>query len=159
MLYTEQSCEARKNHSTLQVNMTLARRVVSEVVGTALLLAAVVGSGIMGERLSGGNVAIALLANTIATGATLVALILAFGHISGAHFNPAVTLSVGIEGGMPWFEVPAYMLVQLFGAVTGVMAAHAMFGEAMFTASQHVRAGAAQMFSEFIATFGLLSVI
>jgi len=139
--------------------MTLGRKLAAEALGTALLLAGVVGSGIMGERLSGGNVAIALLANTIATGSTLVALILAFGHISGAHFNPAVTLSVGIEGGMPWLEVPAYILVQVFGAVGGVAAAHGMFGEAMFTASQHARSGAAQMFSEFVASFGLLSVI
>jgi glycerol uptake facilitator-like aquaporin len=124
-----------------------------------LLLAAVVGSGIMGERLSGGNVAIALLANTLATGATLVAIILALSGISGAHFNPAVTMAVALERGMPWREVPPYILAQLFGAVLGVFAAHAMFNEAMFAYSQHVRSGSAQMFSEFVATFGLLSVI
>jgi len=124
-----------------------------------LLLAAIVGSGIMGERLSGGNIAIALLANTIATGATLVAIILALGGISGSHFNPAVTLAVALERGMQWREVPGYILVQLFGALAGVAAAHMMFGEAIFTTSQHSRTGVAQMFSEFIATFGLLSVI
>src|SRR5216110_2810074 len=107
--------------------MTLARRVASEGIGTALLLAAVVGSGIMGERLCGGNVAIALLANTIATGATLVALILTFGPISGAHFNPAVTLADAWQGGRPWGEVPAYVGAQVVGAFVGVAAAHLMF--------------------------------
>jgi len=139
--------------------MSLSRRVVAEALGTMLLLAAVVGSGIMGERLSGGNVAIALLANSIATGATLVAIILAFGGISGAHFNPAVTIAVAMERGLKWTEVPAYMLGQLVGGLSGVATAHIMFGEPIFVASQHVRAGGAQVFSEFIATFGLLSVI
>jgi glycerol uptake facilitator-like aquaporin len=139
--------------------MTLVRKMAAEFVGTMLLLAAVVGSGIMGERLSGGNVAIALLANTIATGATLVAIILAFGGISGAHFNPAVTLAVAWEGGLPWREVPGYLMAQSLGAFAGVAAAHTMFGEPLFAFSQHQRAGEAQMFSEFIATFGLLSVI
>ena len=97
--------------------MDLRRRVTAEAVGTALLLAAVVGSGIMGERLSGGNVAIALLANSIATGATLVAIILAFGGISGAHFNPAVTLAAALERGLPWPEVPGYTLMQLVGEI------------------------------------------
>jgi glycerol uptake facilitator-like aquaporin len=128
-------------------------------VGTAFLLAAVVGSGIMGERLAGGNVAIALLANTIATGAALVALILAFGPISGAHFNPAVTLADASQGGLAWREVPAYLAAQIVGAFAGVAAAHLMFGEPLFFASHHVRAGGAQIFSEFVATFGLLSVI
>jgi glycerol uptake facilitator-like aquaporin len=139
--------------------MSLSRKVVAEALGTMLLLAAVVGSGIMGERLSGGNVAIALLANSIATGATLVAIILAFGGISGAHFNPAVTIAVAMERGLKWTEVPAYMLGQLVGGLSGVATAHIMFGEPIFVASQHVRAGGAQVFSEFIATFGLLSVI
>ena len=121
-----------------------------------MLLAAVVGSGIMGERLAGGNVAIALLANTIATGATLVALILTFGPISGAHFNPAVTLADASQGGMAWRDVPAYVAAQIAGAFAGVAAAHLMFGEPLFSASQHVRAGGAQLFSEFVATFGLL---
>lgn len=135
------------------------RKLISEALGTALLLATVVGSGIMGERLAGGNVAIALLANTIATGAGLVALILTFGPLSGAHFNPAVTLADAWEGGTPWREVPGYVAAQVVGAVLGVAAAHAMFGEAVFSASQHVREGGAQLFSELVATFGLLSVI
>jgi glycerol uptake facilitator-like aquaporin len=144
--------------STIEpVNM--ARKLVAEGLGTALLLATVVGSGIMGERLAGGNVAIALLANTIATGAGLVALILTFGPISGAHFNPAVTLCDASQGGMPWRDVPGYVLAQIVGAFGGVAAAHAMFGEAIFTASTHIRAGASQGFSEFVATFGLLAVI
>jgi len=137
----------------------LKRRVVAEALGSALLLATVVGSGIMGERLAGGNVAIALLANTIATGAALVALILTFGPISGAHFNPAVTLADATQGGLPWREVPAYLVAQVIGAFSGVAAAHAMFGEVVFSASTHVRSGPAQIFSEFIATFGLLAVI
>src|SRR5918998_4824450 len=107
---------------------SLARRVVAEAIGTAMLLAAVVGSGIMGERLAGGNVAIALLANTIATGAALVALILTFGPISGAHFNPAVTVADASQGGLAWREVPAYLLAQIAGAFIGVAAAHIMFG-------------------------------
>ncbi len=139
--------------------MALAKRMVSEAVGTALLLATVVGSGIMGERLAGGNVAIALLANTIATGAGLVALILTFGPISGAHFNPAVTLADAVQGGLSWKDVPAYLLAQVFGAFGGVAAAHVMFGQALFSASRHARSGLSQLVSEFIATFGLLSVI
>jgi glycerol uptake facilitator-like aquaporin len=131
----------------------------AEAVGTALLLAAVAGSGIMGERLAGGNVAIALLANTLATGAMLVALILTFGPISGAHFNPAVTLADASQGGLPWREVPGYLTAQLVGAFAGVAAANVMFGEPVFRASRHIRAGGAQLFSEFIATFGLLAVL
>src|SRR5262249_382426 len=127
--------------------------------GTMLLLAAIVGSGIMGERLSGGNIAIALLANSIATGATLVAIILAFGEISGAHFNPAVTLAMASEGGLPWREVPGYVLAQVIGALFAVATAHFMFREPTFAASQRARAGGAQLFSELIATFGLLSII
>jgi glycerol uptake facilitator-like aquaporin len=135
------------------------RRVVAEALGTGLLLAAVVGSGIMGKRLAGGNVAIALLANTIATGAMLVALILTFGPVSGAHFNPAVTLADALKGGLAWRAVPAYLAAQIVGAFAGVAAAHLMFGEPLFFASRHVRAGGAQVFSEFVATFGLLAVI
>jgi len=137
----------------------VARRAVAEALGTAFLLAAVVGSGIMGERLAGGNVAIALLANTIATGATLVALILTFGPISGAHLNPAVTLADASQDGLAWREVPVYIAAQISGAFAGVAAAHLMFGEPVFFASRHARAGGAQIFSEFVATFGLLSVI
>lgn len=139
--------------------MTQMRRLAAEFTGTALLLAAVVGSGIMGDRLSGGNVAIALLANTLATGATLVALILTFGPISGAHFNPAVTLADASQGGLPWRKVPGYVAAQSLGAFAGVAVAHLMFGEPVFSASGRVRAGSAQMFSEFVATFGLLCVI
>lgn len=132
---------------------------VAEGVGTALLLATVVGSGIMGERLAGGNVAVALLANTLATGAALVALILTFGPISGAHFNPAVTLADASQRGLRGREVPAYVSAQTAGAFAGVAAAHLMFGEPLFSASRHARAGGAQMFSEFVATFGLLAVV
>lgn len=137
----------------------MMRRAASEAVGTGFLLAAVVGSGIMGERLSGGNVAIALLANTLATGAMLVALILTFGPISGAHFNPAVTLVEAWEGGLGWREVPGYLAAQTAGAFAGVAAAHLMFGEPIFRASRHSRTGSAQWFSEFVATFGLVCVI
>jgi glycerol uptake facilitator-like aquaporin len=138
---------------------TIARRMAAEAVGTSLLLAAVVGSGIMGERLAGGNVAVALLANTIATGAALVALILTFGPMSGAHFNPAVTLADAWQGGLPWDEVPLYIVAQVIGAFGGVAAAHLMFELPVFFASRHARSGPAQMFSEFVATFGLLAVI
>ena len=138
---------------------TIGRRVVAEAVGTCLLLAAVVGSGIMGERLAGGNVAVALLANTLATGAALVALVLTFGSISGAHFNPAVTLADAWQGGLPWVEVPLYLGAQVIGAFAGVATAHLMFEVPVFVASRHARAGPAQVFSEFVATFGLLAVI
>jgi glycerol uptake facilitator-like aquaporin len=139
--------------------VTLKRKAASEAIGTAFLLATVIGSGIMGERLSGGNVAIALLANTIATGAALVVLILTFGPISGAHFNPAVTLADASQGGLLWREVPAYIAAQISGAFLGVAVAHLMFNEPLFSVSTHTRSGAAQMFSEFVATFGLLSAI
>ena len=122
-------------------------------MGTAFLVAAVVGSGIMAERLAGGNVALALLANTLATGAALVALILTFITVSGAHFNPAVTLSVAWEGKLPWREVPAYITAQIAGALTGAAVAHLMFGFSLFSPSQHVRAGSSQLLGEFIATF------
>ena len=135
------------------------RRFVAEGVGTAMLLATVVGSGIMADRLSGGNLALALLANTIATGAGLVALILTFGPISGGHFNPAVTIADASQGGVAWGDVPGYLLAQIAGAVSGVWTAHAMFEEPLFMLSRHQRSGPAQMFSEFIATFGLLAVI
>jgi glycerol uptake facilitator-like aquaporin len=141
------------------MNVSLSRRVAAEFLGTAFLVAAVVGSGIMGERLAGGNTAIALLANTIATGAALVALILAFGGISGAHLNPAVTMADSMEGGLPWAEAPAYIFAQIIGGICGAMMAHAMFGLSLVSLSSHNRSGPAQAFSEFVATFGLLSVI
>jgi glycerol uptake facilitator-like aquaporin len=138
---------------------SLLRRAVAEFVGTLFLLAAVVGSGIMAEKLAAGNVALALLANTIATGAALVALILALGPVSGAHLNPVVTLADAWQGGIAWHETPAYIAAQFAGAFAGVATAHGMFGLTLFAASAHVRSGPAQIFSEFIATFGLLSVI
>jgi glycerol uptake facilitator-like aquaporin len=139
--------------------MTISRCVVAEVLGTAFLLAAVVGSGIMGQKLASGNMGIALLANTLATGATLVTLIFTFGPISGGHFNPAVTLADATQGGIRWRDVPAYIGAQLLGAFIGLGAAHLMFGEALIQISQHARAGGGQLFSEFVATFGLLCVI
>jgi glycerol uptake facilitator-like aquaporin len=138
---------------------SLPRKAVAEGLGTAFLLAAVVGSGIMGERLAGGNVAIALLANTLATGAALSALILTFSQISGAHFNPAVTLASAWSGELGWDEAPAYIAAQIAGAFLGVAVAHLMFGLPLFFASRHARHGAAQLLSEFVATFGLLGVI
>jgi glycerol uptake facilitator-like aquaporin len=138
----------------------LPRRAVVEALGTAFLLAIVVGSGIMAERLAGGSLAIALLANAIATGAGLSALIMAFGPISGAHFNPVVTLADASQGGLPWNEVPSYVFGQVLGAFCGVAVAHLMFEQpSLFFASQHTRTGAAQLVSEFVATFGLMSVI
>jgi glycerol uptake facilitator-like aquaporin len=139
--------------------MSLAKRATAEALGTALLLATVVGSGIMAQELSGGNTALALLANTIATGAALVALILTFGPVSGAHFNPAVTLADAMEGGIPWKETPVYLGAQLFGAVAGTVSAHFMFQLPAISLSRHVRSGPSQIFSEFVATFGLLCVI
>jgi len=132
---------------------------VAEGIGTALLLATVIGSGIMGDKLSGGNVAIALLANTLATGAGLVALILTFGPVSGAHFNPAVTLADATQGGLPWREVPAYLAAQIVGAFIGVGVANFMFEKPVFFISTRERSGIAQLVAEFIATFGLLAVI
>lgn len=138
---------------------SLARRTVAESLGTAMLLATVVGSGIMAERLSNGNVAVALLANTIATGAALVALILTFGGISGAHFNPAVTICDCLQGGLSKLDALAYIAAQTVGALAGVAAANVMFELPVFFASQKMRTGSAQWFSEFVATFGLLAVI
>jgi glycerol uptake facilitator-like aquaporin len=137
----------------------LARRLAAEAVGTALLLAAVVGSGIAAERLAGGNGALALLCNTLATGAALGALIVTFGPVSGAHFNPAVTLADASQGGMSWRDVPPYVLAQLTGAVAGVAVADAMYGEPIFAWSRHVRSGFPQVLSESVATFGLLAVV
>lgn len=135
------------------------RRLVSEALGTGFLLAIVIGSGIMGERLAAGNVAVALLANTVATGAGLVPLLLAFGPISGAHLNPAVTLADAAVGGRPWREVPGYIAAQILGAFLGVAVAHVMFEQPVFFASEHARAGLPQLASELVATFGLLATI
>lgn len=139
--------------------MRLSRAIAAEALGSAFLLAIVVGSGIMGERLAGGNLAIALLANSLATGAGLVMLIATFAPISGAHFNPVVTLSEAWLGRLPWRHVIPYVAAQIIGALLGVAAAHAMFELPLYFASQHVRAGPSQWWSEFIATFGLLIAI
>jgi glycerol uptake facilitator-like aquaporin len=141
------------------MKFNLRVRLAAEFVGSAFLVAAVVGSGIMGERLSGGNVAIALLANTIATGAALVALILTFGPISGAHLNPVVTLADAIEHGIAWPDALAYIVVQCTGGIAGAIIAHLMFGLRWYSFSTHSRHGWSLILSEFIATFGLLSVI
>src|SRR5688572_6980204 len=139
--------------------MTLARRAASEALATALLLAAIIGSGTMGEDLAGGNVAIALLANTIATGAALVALILAFAPISGAHMNPLVSVAEAWRGNLPWPDVPLYIGAQVAGAYAGVAAAHAMFGKPLLFASQQVRVGWPLMWSEVVAAFGLVLIV
>jgi glycerol uptake facilitator-like aquaporin len=149
----------RVGEMTPDASRSCARRLAAEAVGTALLLAAVVGSGIMGDRLAGGNVAIALLANTIATGAALVALILTFGPISGAHFNPAVSFADASQGGLSWRDASLYAVAQIAGALVGVAMADAMFAEPIYAWSHHARAGFPQTLSEAIATFGLLSVI
>jgi glycerol uptake facilitator-like aquaporin len=141
------------------MKFVLRARLAAELLGTAFLVAAVVGSGIMGDRLAGGNVAIALLANTIATGAALLALILTFGSISGGHFNPAVTLAAAVEHGIPWAEAPFYIAAQCTGGIAGTAVAHLMFGLRWYSLSTHARHGPALVFSEFVATFGLLSVI
>jgi len=139
--------------------LTRERRFVAEALGTCLLLAAVVGSGIMAERLAAGNMAIALLCNAAATGGALIALILTFGSISGAHLNPAVTIFGSWDNGMSWPEVAGYGIAQLSGAIAGVGLANAMFGEPLFTLSRHLRTGFPQVLSEFVATFGLLATI
>jgi len=141
------------------VSRSSSRRLVAEFVGTALLLAAIVGSGIMGDRLSGGNVAIALLANTLATGASLVALILTFGSISGAHFNPVVSFSDASQGGLSFRDASMYAIAQIVGALVGGALANAMFAEPVYAWSRHARAGFPQVLSEGVATFGLLAVI
>lgn len=139
--------------------MTLARRLLAEALGTALLLAVVVGSAIMANRLAGGNAALALFANSLASATGLLALVLAFGAISGAHFNPAVTLSEAWQGSMDWRETLPYLAAQFAGAFAGVAAAHAMFGEPLFAAAVQARPGASLWWSEFLATFGLIAVI
>jgi glycerol uptake facilitator-like aquaporin len=138
---------------------TLGRRAAAEALGTALLLTAVVGSGIMGERLFGENRGLVLLANSLATGAALASLIFGLGSISGAHLNPLVTALDAAAGGRPWREVPAYAAAQITGAFAGVAIAHAMFGEPFFSLSRRARPGTALCFSEGVATFGLLVVV
>jgi len=138
---------------------SLARRAVAEFLGTAFLVTAVIGSGIMADRLANGNVALALLANTIATGAALVALILAFGPISGAHFNPVVTIMDALERGIAWRETPHYVVCQVLGGINGAVVSHLMFGLPIISFSRHVRSGPSQFLSEFVATFGLVSII
>ncbi|HWE47049.1 MAG TPA: MIP/aquaporin family protein [Caulobacteraceae bacterium] len=135
------------------------RRLVAEALGTAFLLAIVIGSGIMGDRLSGGNVALALLGNTLATGAGLVVLITLFGPLSGAHFNPVVTLVFALRREIGWRTAVAYIAAQVVGAVLGVFAAHAMFAEPILQVSTKLRDGPAQVFSEFVASFGLIAAI
>lgn len=137
----------------------LFQRATAEGIGTALLLTAVVGSGIMGERLSHGDAFLTLLANSIATGAALAALIFSFQEISGAHFNPAVSLAAALRKQLAWREFPVYVAAQVIGALVGVASAHLMFGLSLFSISTKVRAGAAQCFSEFVATVGLLLII
>lgn len=137
----------------------LSRRLAAEALGTALLLAIVIGSGIMGARLSGGNVALALLGNTLATGAGLVVLVATLGPLSGAHLNPAVTLVFAARRELSIGDAAAYIAVQLAGAVLGVLAAHLMFGEAVFQVSARLRDGPGQAFSEAVATFGLIAAI
>jgi glycerol uptake facilitator-like aquaporin len=141
------------------MHQPLAKRVVAEALGTLFLLAAVVGSGIMAERLAGGNMALALLANTVATGAALCALIISFAPMSGAHFNPVVTLSFALRRELVWQDVPLYLLAQVVGGIGGVVTANLMFGLPTVFMSNHPRTGTAQLFSEFVATFGLVSVI
>ena len=141
------------------MNRSLPRRAVAEFTGTLFLVATVVGSGVMAERLANGNAALALLTNTIATGAALVALIFTFGGISGAHFNPVVTVMDALERGLPWRETPHYVAAQILGGITGAVVANLMFGLPPISLSHHTRSGGAQVFSEFVATFGLMSVI
>jgi glycerol uptake facilitator-like aquaporin len=135
------------------------RRLAAEGLGTALLLAVVIGSGIMGDRLAGGNVAIALLGNTLSTGAALAVLITIFGPLSGAHFNPAVTLVFALRREIGWGLAGAYVVAQIVGGVIGVWTAHAMFAEPLLQVSAKLRDGPAQVFSEFVATFGLIAAI
>ena len=138
---------------------SLLRRVVAEAVGSALLLVAIVGSGIMADRLSGGSVGLALLANALATGAALVALISSLAPVSGAHLNPVVTGSEASQAGMPWSEAGPYICAQVGGALVGVALANTMFGEPVFSWSQHARSGPRMFLSEIVATFGLVVVV
>jgi glycerol uptake facilitator-like aquaporin len=147
------------NAPAVEIPIHIARRVVAEAVGTAVLLAVVVGSGIMAQGLFPESVGLALLANALATGGGLVALILTFGGISGAHFNPVVTIYDAASGGRPWRDVPPYIVAQIVGGIVGVLATHVMFEHRVFEISTKVRSGMPLMFSEFVATFGLIAVI
>jgi glycerol uptake facilitator-like aquaporin len=138
---------------------SLSQRVFAEGLGTAFLLAAVVGSGIMAQKLSGGNNALALLGNTLPTGAILVVLILIFGPLSGAHFNPAVSIAFALRGELPWPEAATYIMVQVLGGVVGVWTAHLMFELPVWQVSLNARTGAGQWLAEFVATFGLLLTV
>src|SRR5277367_5325655 len=140
-------------------SVSLLQRLLAESLGTAFLLAAVVGSGIMAQRLAGGNGALALLCNTLPTGAILTVLILTFGPLSGAHFNPAVTIAFALRREISWPEAGVYIVVQIIGAIAGVLAAHLMFELPLWEVSNHVRAGPGQWLAEFVATFGLLVTI
>ena len=137
----------------------LSRRLFAEALGTAFLLATVIGSGIMGEKLAGGNAALALLGNTLPTGAILVVLILIFGPVSGAHFNPAVSLAFALRGELAWRELTPYIIAQIVGGILGVFAAHVMFELPILQISAHVRSGSGQWFAEFAASFGLMLTI
>ncbi|HKD99841.1 MAG TPA: aquaporin, partial [Planctomycetota bacterium] len=137
----------------------MTRRVAAEAIGTALLLTAIVGSGIMAERLAAGNAALALLANSLATGAALLAILTALAPISGAHLNPAVTIAEALRRAHPWRETPAYVAAQIGGAFVGVAIAHAMFGEPIFEASTRARGGIGLALGEAVATFGLVLVV
>jgi len=141
------------------VSFSLTKRCAAEALGTGLLVATVVGSGIMSERLAGGNIALALLGNTLPTGAILVVLILAFGPISGAHFNPAVSLVLGLRREYPWREFIPYAVAQIIGGCFGTLAAHGMFEQPLFEIAVKARTGPAQWFAEFVATFGLIVTI
>ncbi len=141
------------------MSVDLGRRAIAELLGTGLLVATVVGSGIMAERLADGNVGLALLCNAVATGCGLAALILTFGAVSGAHFNPAVSLADAASGGLRWGDVPAYVAAQMIGGIGGTAVAHAMFELPLFVASAHARSGSGQLIAEGVATFGLLATI
>lgn len=139
--------------------MKRVHKITAEAVGTAMLLAAVVGSGIMGERLAGGNEALALLANSLATGAALIAILMTVGPVSGAHLNPVVSVAMATRGDLPWRELPGYLLAQVIGAIIGVWATHAMFGLPLFEMANKARPGLNLAWSEYIATFGLLALV
>jgi glycerol uptake facilitator-like aquaporin len=159
---TLEASKATKGHASLESQIepfSLCRRLAAEALGTALLLAIVIGSGVMGERLSSGNIALALLSNTLATGAGLVVLITIFGPLSGAHFNPAVTLVFALRREIRWRTTAAYAAAQLMGAVLGVWSVHVMFAEPILQVSTKLRNGQSQIASEFIATFGLITAI